>query len=89
MDEELLEWLGADENNKNRKAWNGFYNQEFNEKCLAKLKALIQSKPVAKVSREWIMEQYNEQFDMNVIWSGAIDFVIHILKKLGLEVEDA
>lgn len=46
-----------------------------------------QTQPV-RVSMKWIKEQYNEQFEMNVIWSGAIDFVVHILKELGIVVTE-
>ena len=59
----------------------GFDLDEFKQE----LRELLTQK---RVSREWVVEQYNEQFDMKVIWSGAIDFVIHILKELGIEVEE-
>jgi len=41
-----------------------------------------------KVSREWIMERYNEAFGMKPIWSACIDFAIKMLTELGIEVTD-
>jgi len=56
---------------------------------ITKVRELLTRQPQKQVvTKEWIMKRYGEEFKMNVIWSGCIDFVIKLFKELGISITD-
>jgi len=91
VDEDLIKWLGADETSMNMKAFNAFYNHEFNERCIAKIEKIIQSRPERnqpRVGREEIL-QLQSMLSMEGVSPFQHETIIsNWLKKIGIEVSD-